>query len=1271
MASYNNPNTLNRLGITPTTVSGGGGGGGGGTLTQAQFDSLLGSSSTGIVSSVSSIKSELLQGNLIAAGDTIGTLITEYTALNTAVNDGSSGAVANITALQTEVSTLQNYVGALTGITIGNSLVSAGTALANIINNNGVVATNYNSGNSGVVYFSSTTTTTMTLNFIYVVGTVLIFTGSLATSAGLTLNTPYYIVSVSNYAVQLSNTNGGSPITLSATSGGTSTTGAGTAYFANTLPVNNPTVVGTLTTQTLSGTVANGLTINSAPTGINTINIGKAGDTVSIPALVETTVSSSTTKVPTSSAVQTYVANNGGATSTSTNFGSASSVSSAVSLGNQANTPSTTVQGQSVSLQNPTATPTSSINIGNNSGATGSINVAVNSQSPVNIGNATGAVNIGASGATVNLVGTVNVNGNNVIAPYGFDIIVVNGQSNSVPEVSSASAGILETYNTTYDGVSSSDLQNVLFQLSSFTTATSITSPNLKQNIIIPATDLMECCDCLPPSSTSTVGSYTPGGTNAPTNNALGWVMTFAKYYARNVLKPGRKLLIVNNGFGATGFAERSYGCDPVGNASLGYDSTYQTTNAYMCWANWNATTTAGITAANNLPTSSGISQGTSFACGFVPPATGVQMSKFNSLNTVGTKTYKNLYEMAVQRITTACGMTYNNLPDMANNTSGSDTNYDTITSIPANFQNQIVAFLWHQGENETATVSGYTNTGTTSYNANANRSSISATNYASCLEALIDAFRGQSYNGVSGANVPWICGGFTNYTYQTIIPYPTSQTIYAYLARYGTTYTGTSSGSPRPYTGFVKTVYVNSGDPTTLAYQISTTGAAGPQHFTFTSYRIMGQRYFTQYQYALTNTPTPATISGTPTVSVGSYQTATNTYLSTFTFTATNYTNVVITQNGTSIYNGSGPSPVIANSLVATSSSSTPSFVITVTGTNTLTFASISGTIPAYPTPTVSSISVGTPTGSGVVMTLGTYQYLNGTDAVVFKNNGTAMTGGTTTVSALVAGFTLPLSASTTYPANTITALFTNALTTATTIYTFTSAITTPAGTPTVIPAVAFYSTGSSPYTTISPTGYTLTASVNANTPVSTLFAYADATHAYGTISPTTANSTSWDANAGDTTGPTSGIPYKGGYFTQSSVGYMNYNGTHSTSVSGTTVLGNYATLQIPSPKTLTQYQFYPIQLASQIPSQWASAWVLAGSNDGTTWSLIDKQGSSSTAIACPASISTPISVLSSAFTGTNASYSYFRIIITQGVSTGVSGYAYPTPGPLVLTGA
>jgi len=223
-------------------------------------------------------------------------------------------------------------------------------------------------------------------------------------------------------------------------------------------------------------------------------------------------------------------------------------------------------------------------------------------------------------------------------------------------------------------------------------------------------------------------------------------------------------------------------------------------------------------------------------------------LANWNSTVGVSTKTYKKLYEIAVERITLACSLTFNNI--MSSSTYSTYPNPNTYpytatgTYVPtAPNNNKIACFIWQQGENEAALIN-----------------SINATVYGSCLTALIDAFRGQTYSGVSATNVPWVIGGFTDWTVATTASYPAANAINSYLSTYGT------SGSPKPFTGFAS------------AYQVPYQGNNGGVHFTFDGYRIMGLKLIVAYQYALTNgSVSPVTTLAAPTVSYGTYNAANN----------------------------------------------------------------------------------------------------------------------------------------------------------------------------------------------------------------------------------------------------------------------------------------------------------------------------------------------------------------------------------------------------------
>jgi hypothetical protein len=126
------------------------------------------------------------------------------------------------------------------------------------------------------------------------------------------------------------------------------------------------------------------------------------------------------------------------------------------------------------------------------------------------------------------------------------------------------------------------------------------------------------------------------------------------------------------------------------------------------------------------------------------------------------------------------------------------------------------------------------------------------------------------------------------------------------------------------------------------------------------------------------------------------------------------------------------------------------------------------------------------------------------------------------------------------------------------------------------------------------------------------------------------------------------------------SSGGYSGtvFNGTTTTTVSGTSIGGEWLQLQTPVPYRLATYT---------LNSNQYKQWTLAGSVDGTTWSFIDSQ-SLSTGLAAPITI-TPASV---------GVYSYFRYICQAAIGNSVaqvtelsfSGYANATEPGLTVTG-
>jgi hypothetical protein len=101
-------------------------------------------------------------------------------------------------------------------------------------------------------------------------------------------------------------------------------------------------------------------------------------------------------------------------------------------------------------------------------------------------------------------------------------------------------------------------------------------------------------------------------------------------------------------------------------------------------------------------------------------------------------------------------------------------------------------------------------------------------------------------------------------------------------------------------------------------------------------------------------------------------------------------------------------------------------------------------------------------------------------------------------------------------------------------------------------------------------------------------------------------------------------------------------YIGLASTTVSGTAYLGEYIQLQLSSAITLNSYSLTcrPLYLSSQCPN----TWIIAGSTDGSTWTLIDsKTMGTSTALSFWTSLNKKYFRLDRP-----ASYTYYRMICT-----------------------
>ena len=138
---------------------------------------------------------------------------------------------------------------------------------------------------------------------------------------------------------------------------------------------------------------------------------------------------------------------------------------------------------------------------------------------------------------------------------------------------------------------------------------------------------------------------------------------------------------------------------------------------------------------------------------------------------------------------------------------------------------------------------------------------------------------------------------------------------------------------------------------------------------------------------------------------------------------------------------------------------------------------------------------------------------------------------------------------------------------------------------------------------------------------------------------SPTTGNNNDWLAlstNTISTTGTTS---------------------TTTTVVSGTTICGEWVQLAFTAPtKTMTQYG-----LLAAASGSTASSWVIAGSNDGSTWTLIDQRGqtTNSSGVVTSGTAVTLSTTALTTFTVSTTAFAYFRLIIRAGsvATTGFTG--------------
>lgn len=657
---------------------------------------------------------------------------------------------------------------------------------------------------------------------------------------------------------------------------------------------------------------------------------------------------------------------------------------------------------------------------------------------------ATSAVTVGTSGQNLNLNGTVYIN-NSLYTPGGGGASVTLDDTFPPISVSTSTAPTEKAFKTLWDNVYNNLTNTALFtdigsQASSAVNIGSSTQIlNLKGSSLKINNNNFSVYDTYPPVSTD---QYAAASARMVTQvyNAASSVPIETD--SSGNFQPGYDIVVVlgqSNGVGMTGAGNVDLRYDYLDEdiLMLGSQTTAANTGTYthttpMTNQGWTAATinqngttinlngrvvvssdpvhhaspwnylSAGVGADKSNGTAANINEGVGFVRSFcrhykrfalgrnrkiiivgcAVPGSGFSSSGTLTLSDGSTANFNwlatgtnNLFTNAVKRIKIA--MAYDPVKNPTPNLAGTDV---------VNPNSKCVAFLWHQGETDASTAQS---------------------TYLGYLQGVVDGLRGI---GSYAATTPFICGGFAPGNYPTA---PNAEIVQQQVGTYS-------------YFGRYYCAFASSRLPFTLT---STTSES--IHFDAPAQRIFGGRYFGAYLQALANTSTPvaATIVGTPTATVGTYNADTNQYAVSIAFATTGgapttlnvYSGVNAT--GTLLSSGTYTSPIALN-ITATTTAFTQNFYMVCSNAvnvSTPSTSSFSTTIPAKPSPaiavtaanaTLTTLNV-TGTTTGIPST--------GSITVLYNTSQTAsgaLTAGTCTGAQLIAGtpFTVTLTTTTTY---------------------------------------------------------------------------------------------------------------------------------------------------------------------------------------------------------------------------------------------------------------